>query len=139
MPKSSIPGHFDAKNRYILKPSTKHRPGPCGWPASHRTCFRIEKARYTWFRLRCLAFNCFWRISSQSEAIHYCPYTYHTTSQSNGLIYGYTSEVSSYFAPIYRYTYRLLLLAEMVRITADQSQINLDFTPVRMQTIVVYV
>ena len=31
------------------------------------------------------------------------------------------------------YTYRLLvLLAQMVWITADQSQINLDFSPVRM-------
>ena len=58
------------------------------------------------------------------------PDTYHTTSDSNGLIYGYTYEVSSHFARIY--TYRLLLLAEMVWITADQSQINIDFSPVRM-------
>ena len=32
------------------------------------------------------------------------------------------------------YTYRLLLLPEMVWITADQSQIHLDFSPVRMLT-----
>ena len=32
------------------------------------------------------------------------------------------------------FTYRLLLLAEMVGYTADQSQINLDFCPVCMLT-----
>ena len=46
--------------------------------------------------------------------------------------YGYTYQVSSHFARIY--TYRPALLAEMVPITADQSQINLDFSPVRTLT-----
>ena len=106
------------------------RQEPCDWPAAHRTCFWLEKARYTWFCLLCLAFNCFWRIVSQSEAIHLCPDTYPTTSHSNGLIYGYTYEVSSRFTR----TYRLLMLAEKIWITADQSQINLDSSPVRMLT-----
>ena len=57
---------------------------------------------------------------------------YHATFESNGLIYGYTYEVSSHFTRIY--AYRLLPLAEMVWITADQSQINLDFGPVRILT-----
>ena len=44
-------------------------------------------------------------------------------------MYGYTCEVSPHFARIRR---RLMLLAEMVWITADQSQIILDLSPVRM-------
>ena len=66
------------------------RPEPCDWLASHRTCFWLEKARYTWFCLLCLAFNCFGGILSRPEAIHWFPDTYHTTSDSNGLTYGYT-------------------------------------------------
>ena len=58
------------------------RQEPCDWPASHRTCFWLDKARYTWFCLLCIAFKCFWRILSQSEAIRYGPNTYHTTSHS---------------------------------------------------------
>ena len=38
--KKGITGHFGAKNRHVLKPSTNHTPGP----ASHRTCFWLEMA-----------------------------------------------------------------------------------------------
>ena len=27
LPKTGIPGHFGAKNRYVIKPSTNHTPG----------------------------------------------------------------------------------------------------------------
>ena len=35
------------------------RQEPCDWSASHRTCFWLKKARYTWFCLLRVAFNCF--------------------------------------------------------------------------------
>jgi len=49
-----------------LKPSQKET---CHWPASHCTWFWHEIVRYTWVCLLCLAFNWFWPILSQSEAI----------------------------------------------------------------------
>ena len=63
--------HFWAlpKQVYLVKVQIT-RQEPCNWPASHRTCFWLEKARCTWFCLLCLAFNCFWRILSQSGAMH---------------------------------------------------------------------
>ena len=45
------------------------RKEPCDWPASHRTCFWLEKVRYTWFCLLCLVFNCFCRFFSQRPYI----------------------------------------------------------------------
>ena len=110
------------------------RQEPYDWPASHRTntCFWLEKARHTWFCLLFLAFICFWRILSQSETIHSCPDTYPASSHCNGLIY-----CNTYIRGLFGYTYTwgllpfytfwLLLLAEMVWITADLT--NLDFSP----------
>ena len=84
----------------------------------------------------------YWQKVNQSPTTQTKPYntdTYPATSYSNGLIYGYTY-VRGLFGYTHTryiirglfpfYTYRLLLLAEMVWITADQSQINLDFSPV---------
>ena len=73
VPKKGIPGHIDAKNGYILKPSTNLTPGALRLASvtSHRTCFWLEKARYTWFCLLCLLidFNRFWRFLSQSHTL----------------------------------------------------------------------
>ena len=65
LPKSGISGHFGAKYRYILKPSTSHAPGALRLASVTSHLF----LRYTWFGLLCLAFNCFWRILNKSEAI----------------------------------------------------------------------
>ena len=46
------------------------RQDPCDWPASHRTYFLLEIVRCTWFCLLCLAFNCFWQMLSELEAMH---------------------------------------------------------------------
>ena len=45
-------------------------PKPSFWPAAHRTSFWLEKVRYIWSYLLCLAFNWYCRILSQSEAMH---------------------------------------------------------------------
>ena len=48
--------HFKTKYK-------SHASGPAiGQPHIVCTCFWLEKARYIWFCLLCLAFNCFWWI-----------------------------------------------------------------------------
>ena len=40
-----MPGHFGAKNRYIVKQVQITRQEPFDWPKRHCTCFWLEKAR----------------------------------------------------------------------------------------------
>ena len=102
LPKTGIPGHFGARNRYQVHSKTKFKSNARS-PAIgqlHIVPVGLKRPPGTLGFVYCLAFNCFWRSLSQSEAIYEYPDTYHTTSHSNGLMYGYTYEVSSHFTRI---------------------------------------
>ena len=70
MPKTGIPGHFGAKIRYILEPSTNQTPGALRLATSTSYLFLAEKVSYTWFCLLRLDFNGFWRFLIQTDTIH---------------------------------------------------------------------
>ena len=95
LPKTGIPGHFGSKQRYILKPSTNHTPGALRLASLISYLFLAWKGQVNLVlstlsvSFQLTVFGEFW--ANQRPYMN----TYHTTSHSDGQIYGCTYEVSS--------------------------------------------
>ena len=70
LPKTGIPGHIGAKNKYILEPSTDHTPGALRLASVTSYLFLAWKGQVHLVLSTLSSFQLFLANFSQSEAIH---------------------------------------------------------------------